>query len=403
MFVDQLQIDFLINGEPQGQLAGEMNQVRFDPGLMRPWIDGDGGRYMNVRTGRLIENEKGESVPELDVVPLGRLINAGLVPQVFNATSLPRLVWEKMDRSIIKASRDRLTAWADLRAANLYSGFDGMGVTSISRGTMTDAGDAKVDLDGITQTLGDAHLITYDAVPLPITHMGFHFSARQLATSRNGGLPFDTSLAEQAARRISETIEKMTIGEVDYSSIVLGSSTDFTRRGIYGFQTQPDKITRTGITDVSSITEGTTQQALKTDVVNMVGDMYDQKFYGPFVLYYSTHYDEIMEYDYYTMTSSGATSPSITVRQRLEKISNISAVRRLDFMTTTQTLILVQMNSETVRAVVGMEPKTVQWVEQGGQKICLSVATIQVPDLRAQYIGTSVTTRKCGINVATVS
>jgi hypothetical protein len=399
MFIDKLQTDFITNGQASGRLGHHMQEVHFDSGLMRPWICPDGGRYMDVQTGRMTTNEDGKPVPEVVVVPLQRLIANGMVPQVFNATALPRLVWEKMDTAIVKASRDRLRLWADLRAANTFGGFDGMGVTAISRGTMTDPGSAKVDMDGITQTQGDQAIITYDVVPLPITHTGFHMSARDLAMSRNGNLPFDVSLAEAGSRRIAETIEKMAIGVTDFSSLIIGSSTDFTRRGIYGLITQPDRITKTDLTDISTITEGTSQAALKDDVVEMIKLALDQKFYGPFVLYYSPAYDNIMQSDYWIMSTQGGAAPSKTVRQRLNEIEGISAIRRLDYLTpaATQQLILVQMNSETVRAVVGMEPKTVQWTEQGGQKICISIATIQVPDLRAQYIGTSTSTRKCGI------
>ena len=69
----------------------------------------------------------------------------------------------------------------------------------------------------------------------------------------------------------------------------------------------------------------------------------------------------------------------------------------LDFLTTTDVLVLVQMTSETVRAVNGMEFMPVQWSVDGGAQTMIRVMGIKVPDLRAQYVGTSTTTRKCGI------
>lgn len=398
-FISGIQTDFITNGQGSGQLGIAMQQVHFDPGLMRPWICPDGGLYMDVQSGRFTTNDDGEQIPKIDIVPLQRLINNGLVPFTFNATALPRLVWEKMDRAIVKASRNRLVAWADLRAANTFGGFDGMAVTAISKGTMTDPGSARVDMDGITQTEGDQAEITYDVMPLPITHTGFSFSARELATSRNGNMPWDTVLAEAGGRRIAETLEQMTIGVDDFTNLTIGSSTDFTRRGIYGFITQPDRITKVDLTDISTITQGVSQPALMNDVVEMIKLALDQNFDGPFVLYYSPAYDEIMQNDYWVLTTQGGAAPTKTMRQRLNEIEGISSIRRLARLTpiTTQQLILVQMNNETVRAVVGMEPKTVQWTEKGGSQIMISIATIQVPDLRAQFIGTSTSTRKCGI------
>ena len=129
-----------------------------------------------------------------------------------------------------------------------------------------------------------------------------------------------------------------------------------------------------------------------------------ENFLGPFVLYYSTTWDQYLDRDYfYAASSSGVTDVSKTVRQRIEMINGISRVAMLDTFTNASELLLVQMTSETVRAINGMEFIPVQWSKDGGAQTMLRVMGIKVPDLRSQFVGTSVTTRKCAIVHGTTS
>lgn len=402
-YIDQVSVDWITGRTAEGLLANQLTTglnpgVRFDPGLMRPWVDGDGQRYMDIMTGKTVYNAATKRYePEREVVPLQRLITNGLVSPVYNTSALPRDTWYTIDRNVIRASRDRLSAWNDLEAANLYGGFNGMAVEALVRDTMTDVGQAQMDMDGIADEQGDQPFFMPDILPLPITHSGFYLTARKLAQSRNSGMPLDTTLAENCGRRVAEKVENVTIGNIDLSGFVVGSSSEFTRRGIYGFCTQPDRITKTDLTDVSTITQGVTQSALKDDVLEMLALAYAQKFYGPFMLYYSTHYDTIMQEDYFVLSTSGAAAPTKTVIQRLREIEGIRDIKRLDLLTSAQTLILVQMTSETVQAINGLEFTTVQWEEKGGAKLMFRVMCIKIPGLRSQFVGTSQTSRKCGI------
>ena len=401
MFIDTPTVDFLTNQGAEGPMAERLNQVNFDPGLMRPWIAPDGQRYCDVRTNRMVTNKEGKEEPEIDVVPLQTLVNNGTVPHTYNTTALQKDVWERIDRSVLRASRDRLRAFADLRAAETYGGFNGMAITSLIRDTMTDPGEAKIDMDGISEPLGDRPLFTPDIIPLPVTHCGFYVSQRVLAQSRNSGTPIDTTMAEACGRRVAETIEKMTIGTLDLSSMVMGSSNTYANRGIYGFITQPDRITKTDITASGSFVAETF-----VDEVLVMRDLaYAQKFYGPFILYTSTNWDQFLDRDYWVFESQGGAAPTRTVRDRVKRIEGIMDIRRLDFLTDSDVLILVQMTSDTVRAINGMEVTTVQWDTRGGLQSNFQVMAIQVPDLRSKYIGTSVDAdaRVCGIVHGTTS
>lgn len=422
-FIDQAEVDFITNGVGEGALAMDMTSGRysleptvgFDPGIIRPVIQSDGKKYCRIKSGRMVTNKKGDTsylpakpegaqVSESKYIPLQRLINNGTVPFTFNVSALPYLTWQLIDRAVLRASRDRLNAWNDLAAANTFSGFDGMAITGLIRDTMTDPGDAKVDMDTLSDDMNDHPLIATDILPLPIIHAGASISQRRLAQSRNGGIPLDTTLIEASGRRVAETLEKMTIGITDFSSTVAGQSQvpAFSNKGIYGFRTQPDRMTKVDVTVSASFVAET----FVNEVREMVELARAQKFYGPFVLYYSTSWNQHMSKDYVVGTSAqGYTTVNMTVRKRVEMENEISRVAMLDMFTSTDELLLVQMTSETVRAVVGMEFITVQWSKDGGAETRLRVLGIKVPDLRSQFVGqsTTVADRVCGIVHGTTS
>ena len=418
-FIDQAEIDLVTNGVGQGEIAQDIasgrftveNKVGFDPGLLRPVIQTDGKKYCRVKTGRSVPNKKGNNsyvankadgimIPESRYIPLQTLINNGTVPFTYNASALTYEAWQRIDTAVLKASRSRLNAWNDLASTNTYGGFDGMSVTGLIRDTMTDPGDAKVDMDTISDDFSDHPLHNPDILPLPIIHAGSTISQRRLAMSRNGGMPLDTTLVEASGRRCAETLEKMTIGVIDYSGLAIGDDTTFGNNGIYGYRTQPDRVTKTDITASASFVPST----FVDEVIVMVELARAQNFYGPFVLYYSNSWNQYMGQDYYRqVTAAGITDVSITIKERLEKIPEISRVAALDLFTSTDELLLVQMTSETVRAVNGMEFTPIQWTKDGGAQTMLRVMGIKVPDLRSQYVGTSTSIRKCGIVHGTTS
>lgn len=424
-FMDRVEVDLIVNGAGQGGLATDIvsgrftleQRVGFDAGVLRPVIQTDGNRYCRIKTGHTVRNRKGsqdfvvnraegEQVPESKYIPLATLISNGTVPATFNAASLTHDTWQRIDKAVLRASRTRLSAWNDLMAANTFGGFDGMSVTGLIKDTMTDPGDAKIDMDGVADDLNDHPLFTPDILPLPIIHAGAAISMRRLAQSRNQGIPLDTTLIESSGRRVAETLEKMTIGTLDLSGNTIGSSTDFTNRGIYGFRTQPDRITKTDLTTPIGWTEGSSAQTLVNEILEMIELARAQNFFGPFVLYYSTHFDQFMSHDYFTLATSGASAPTMTVMQRIEQIRKIQRVAPLDlFSPATPELLLVQMTSDTVRAVNGMDFTTVQWSTDGGAQNLLRVMGIKVPDLRSQYVGqsTTATDRVCGIVHATIA
>ena len=111
------------------------------------------------------------------------------------------------------------------------------------------------------------------------------------------------------------------------------------------------------------------------------------RYYGPYMVYHSTDWDQYLDNDYARL---GGNNASMTLRDRLRRIEGIVDVRRLDFLTDDDnpfTFIFVQMTSDVARAVVGLDLTTVQWESVGGMRLDFKVMTISVPQLRSDFEG----------------
>jgi hypothetical protein len=407
--------DYVLNGQGFGEIGAALGEMRFDPGLNRPYLDSQDILCVTVNSGRMKYDKKLDKlVPHQVKMTVTEAVNRNLVnPMVVNATTMRKDDWLMMDRAVQKAARQRLRAYADLRSANTFS-VPGMSKLVLEHERMTDTQEAVVDMDGIAEATADQTHFQLEGLPLPITSSAFHFSERRIAVSRNSGTPIDTTQAEQAGRRIAEKIEQTLIGVVTgmqygdsnaaFPYSVGGSGT---AAKVYGYTNHPDRITKTDITTPTA-TNSTTTLA---EVLAMRDLAYAQNFYGPFMLYHSNDWDQFLDNDYgKTDGTPGANAaygfaPSQTLRQRLRNIDGITDVRRLDFFepTLAHQLLLVQMTSDVVRAVNGMEITTMKWPTVGGMQQNFKVMTIQVPQIRSQFIGSSQTTSACGIVHGTTS
>ena len=86
----------------------------------------------------------------------------------------------------------------------------------------------------------------------------------------------------------------------------------------------------------------------------------------------------------------GSTTSNKTIRQRILEIANIQAVTIIDKLAANNVL-LIQMTSDVVRIVNGMEIAPVEWQEQGGMVLHYKVMGIKVPQIRSTQAG------RCGI------
>ena len=354
--------------------------------LRQPFLDRRGRACVSITDldGRMTRNDStgGEPKPLITTYLVNDLRNRGYpLPNVCNAATLAPAAWIEVEKTILRAYRQRLRAAADLESASSYGGFDALGRMTLEYYAMNDPGEAVVDMDARTDARTDTPLQIIRSLPLPITHSDFGYSSREVAVSRNGSLPFDTAMAEFAARRVAESVEDHVIGNVTgvtYGTQTTGYGTHTGTSTVYGYRNFPQRLTKTNFTVPTSTNGPTTYN----EVLVALEQLRAQFSYGPFILYHSTDWSTYMDTPFST---SGGNHPGETLRTMLMKIPEISDVRRLDRLTATYTLIFVQMTSEVAQMVNGMDITTVQWEEKGGLDLRWKVMCIKVPRLKSDY------------------
>lgn len=385
----------------------------WDSGLKRPYLDRNDRLAVTVNTGRWTV-ERGVRTPVREHRLVRDMVNNGWMPPppVTNATALRKEEWIELDSVVLRAARFRLRAWADLAASNSFGGFNGMSKLVLEYETMSDPGEAIVDMDGLTEGRSDAPQFQLQGLPLPITHSDFWFSSRKLSVSRNTGTPLDTTMGEACGRRVAELIEQTTIG-VSTGVTYGGNSTQVGGYGrastVYGYLNFPPRLTYNTLPTPT----GLNAAAVLSSVLAMRQQLINNKFYGPFMIYHSNDWDTFLDNDYILTGGNVATQ---TLRERLKAIEGVQDVRRLDFFWgTTPTypnntsgltpppnptpnvaaspyqMIMAQMTPDVARAVNGMDITTVQWESVGGMRLNFKVMAIQVPQFRADHYG------NCGV------
>ncbi len=371
--------DYIYQGEMHGDIAQTLGGLRFDSGLLRPWIAENGKKYVTINSGR----KDGQGKPVFKNVRLEDLSALGIDCPVANATTMTRGSWIQLDTNIMTAARARLSAWNDLASRSRVGGFDAMAKLTYEYQAVSDPGEALVDMEGLVEDRADRPLQILRSLPLPIIHSGFYFSRRELAAARASGQPLDTAMGEACGRRVAEMAEQILIGTqagITFGTQTTGYGTHSGTSTVYGYTTFPQRITKTDLTTPT----GTNPEAIMTDILEMIELLQNNFFYGPYILYHSTPYSRYLNDDYFR---SGSTSAVRTVRERLMQLEGISDIRRLDYLTSGYQLILVQMTSDVVQAIEGMPIQTVQWESMGGMRINFKVMAIMVPLFRSDYNG----------------
>jgi hypothetical protein len=385
--------------------------------LKRPYIDGNDDLAVTLNLGRTTL-DKGKQVPICEHITANELYERWQIMLTRNATTLRKEEWALLDTTVLRAARYPLVFWQDLLSdPNLvYGGFNGMSKTVLEWETMTDPGEAFVDIDGLTEGRTDAAKFQLEAVPLFITHVDFWNSSRFISISRNTGTPYDATMGEAAGRRISEKIEKTAIG--NNTGVTYGAGTQIGGYGrtsqVYGLVNFTPRITKTNLT-APILTNGTsntnwTPQTTQQEVALAIQKLRYHKFNGPFAIYYSPDWGPYLDGDYYVSITSGAVAPTKTLKERLLSLDGVKSLKYLPFLFDSTTdksaggpgleeittpypfhFLIVQMTPDVIQAVTGMDITTVQWESVGGMRLNFKVMCIQVPRLRADNYG------NCGI------
>lgn len=289
------------------------------------------------------------------------------------ADTLRRDEWEVFDDAVIEEAKIRLVGVGDLMAAGLVKPVTGsLGKTVFGYERVTDMDAAATSLDGLTRTANDRQEFNLNQLPLPITHKDFFLNLRELTASREKGEPLDTTHVRTAGRVVAEQLENMLFnGGPTFGGLTLpGYLTHANRNEITGFTDTDDweTVTKTGA-------------SFLTDTLAMIAAAHVDRMFGPYWIYMSAAAGVNLEADFKAESSQ-------TIRQRLEAINNVSAVRVADQVPAGQVL-LVQATIDVAAWIQGEALQTVQWDEYGGFKVNFKVFTIGVPLIRADITGRS--------------
>jgi uncharacterized linocin/CFP29 family protein len=228
-------------------------------------------------------------------------------------------------------------------------------------------------MDGISRGENDRPVYSTNYLPIPIIHADYEINSRALAASRSLGNPLDTTMAERAARKVSQYLENLLFTDESYS---------FGGGVIYSYLNHPS---RNPVTITAWDDSAKTARGIVDDVLAMKQAAIDAKHYGPYKVYIPTAYETVLDEDY---EDTGTTSTNKTIRQRILEINNIQDIKVVDTLTANN-VVLVQMTQDVVRLVRGMPIQNVEWSVEGKFINKYKVMTIQVPQVRADQEGNS--------------
>ncbi len=362
-------MDFFLGGAANGPVASALARNGNDVRRMRPFHDGTGNGKSYI-----VANDASDPTGKKEVS----------IPVANTNAYFSGAEWQEIDDTVQIAARKRLRGVADLRKAGLEKKLDGLGKFALLSARQSDITEARLGMDPRVQSQTDRPEYDLVNVPLPVIYKHIELGAREIAASRNGNMPVDTASIDLATRQCAELAEQLLFGTAP-SSVM----TTFVGSTIYGYTTFPDANTQV-LTDPTST--AWTPQTLIDEVISMQEKSIADKHYGGWGLYFSPGWRQYLEEDYKN-ASSGS---SATLRQRIANIDGIEFVEIAYFMNDMEA-ILVEMQSNTVREIIGLEFVVVQYASPGDFQQNIVVMCIYVPQIRSDFNG------NCGLVYGAVS
>lgn len=286
--------------------------------------------------------------------------------------SLRKDEWVNFDEALLEEVTQRMVGVNDLMSKGLrYDISNGMGSTTVEWETVDETREAEVNMDGIARAQSDSLDFTLHSLPLPIIHRDFYINSRFLEASRTRGEALDVTNMRVAARKVSEKVEDMLFNGI--------TNYNFAGGQIFGYTTAPDRNTVT--LGTSWLNSGVDGEAILAQVLEMVSAAHDDRMFGPYVLYVPTAYWIKLLEDFKANSDKSMIS-------RILEIPTLTDIKVADFLTA-ENVLLIQMTSDVVDIVVGMQPTTVQWETQGGFLLNFKVMTIMIPRMKSTDAGRS--------------
>jgi uncharacterized linocin/CFP29 family protein len=304
-----------------------------------------------------------------------RLLQSGMSVQALRTLDvLTKEEWLLYDTTVIQVARQRLVAVADLLDRGLrFDLANGLGTTVVQWDTISDMDPAEVSMSGVTEGIRDRQLFSLKSLPIPLIHKDFSINIRVLEASRRRGESLDTTQAAMATRLVVEGVENMLFNGNTLQEGVYGT--------IPGYKTTTNRVTGS-LTDwtVGSSASPSGGQNAVHDILAMIGALNAKHMYGPYMIYVPVAWGVALGDDF-------KVNGDRTTIERILAIPGVLGVRSTEYLVSSPKaeVLMVQMTSDVVDEVVGMQPTTVMWEEIGGMVVRFKVMAIMIPRVKADY------------------
>jgi uncharacterized linocin/CFP29 family protein len=300
------------------------------------------------------------------------------------ASPLPRDSQMLIDQAVIRTGTDRLSVTADLIAEGLtYPLPNPLSVTEIYWESVSKTGGAFRTMS--PEARGEYQLPARSPyrIPVYLTMDDFSLNIRTLLMSQRVGAPLDTTLVEEATRRVNEAIE---------DSVINGAGLQVGGNTAPGLLNAPNANTYT----LGGNWTTRTGQQIVDDMLGMLTVMSGAgiRRFGPYNLYVPTAYGITLNRYF----SDGVTTFPTTILSQIQQmqVGGRGINVRVADMLPANTVVLVQMSRDVIDIVDGQRPTVVPWTSPSGFTLFWTVMAVMIPRVKTDFDETS------GIMIATL-
>lgn len=284
-------------------------------------------------------------------------------------TTLRKDEWIKLDDELLDVQLKWMAGIADLYAYGLDIQNGGLGTITHEYETVSDLGDADVNMTGAATQVNDKVEFGLEGVPVPIIGKQFKIDKRKLESSRMRGESLDTTMVRVAGRKSVEKLEDILFN---------GHSTKVDGRSIYGYTTFPSRNQVTLLLDW-----GTTPANIETDIRTLLAAADGVNRRGPFIIYVSK-----TEWSYLRkMISTTGDTLNTYYKAMINLFAEIIDIK-VSFALATGNVCMVQMDKDTVDLSVGQELTTLE-MSTKFLEVQMMVFQAKVPRIKVDANSTS--------------
>lgn len=281
--------------------------------------------------------------------------------------------WKLFDNQVTRIARERLVLAGELQRRGLtYPIPNALGVLQLVWQTSGDMEPAEVTMTGLPEADKDVMDFGIASMPIPMIHKEFQLDLRTLTASRRGNMPLDTTMAEIAVRKVAEMVD----------TIIMSGLSIATNLGqIYGLINHPNRLTGS----VTASWNTATGAQIVGDIIAMSNALIAKNMFGPYLIFVPTATYTNMSRDYNATANDGSGG---TVLNRILQIPGVEGIMPTNRLTGNNVL-MVQMTSDVIQLIEGIQPTMVEWDDRGGFELNFMIFAILLPRVRADYLNQS--------------